>query len=206
MSENRKKPGAALWCSAAVLAAMAGLSGCGADMAGPFGAPAESRLLSPFAGQWAFDFEKTLDAQKAAGATDKKIEKLRKLYARNPQFGKMHSDMTITGNEAVCSGLPPAEYWFFAMHEHDGKVCGKAWHHEDRFDPGDMSKCYVRLALKDDDLHFEMRMQEGLPDLNDPDLHSSAPAEGGSAAECDADNPAGKDWTEWTTFVFVKKP
>ena len=30
-------------------------------------------------------------------------------------------------------------------------------------------------------------------------------AEADSAATCDADNPAGKEWSEWTTFVFVKK-
>jgi hypothetical protein len=192
------------------LQALAAVStGCGADVAGPgggpFGAPAESRRLAPFAGDWVFDFEKTLDARKAAGAMDDEIEKLRKLYADNPQFGKMHPDMAITGNEAVCSGMPSAEYRFFAMHEHDGTVCGKAWHHEDRFDPGDMSKCYVRLSVQDNYLHFEMKMKEGLPDLSDPDLLSTPPAEGGSAGECDADKPAGKDWGEWTSFVFAKK-
>ncbi|MGE5192646.1 MAG: hypothetical protein ACM3U2_09100 [Deltaproteobacteria bacterium] len=186
------------------------LSGCGADLGGPgngpFGAPAQSRLLAPFAGDWVFDFEKTLDAQKAAGATDEQIESLRKLYAENPQFGKMHPDMTIAGNEAACSGSPAAEYRLFGMHEHGPKVCGKAWHHEDRFDPGDMSKCYVRLRVEDDRLYFETRMKDGLPDVNDPDLRSSPPAEGSSAAECDANSPAGKDWSEWTTFVFVRKP
>ncbi len=172
---------------------------------GPFGAPDESRLLSPFAGVWVFDFEKTLAAQKAAGVSDEQIENLRKLYSANPQLGKMHTDLKITGNEAVGSGLPAVEYRFFAMHEHDGNICGKAWHHEDRFDPGDMSKCYVRLALNDNDLHFEMRMKEGLPDLNDPDFRSMPPADSGSAAECHADNPPGKDWSEWTKFVFTKK-
>jgi len=190
-------------------ALLSALSGCEGDMArpgdGPFGAPAESRLLAPFAGAWIFDFEKTLDAQKAAGVKDEQIDTLRKLYSDNPQFGKMHPDVTITGNEAVCSGIPPAEYRFFAMHEHNGKVCGKAWHHEDRFDPGDMSKCYVRLALKDNNLSFEMRMKDGLPDLNDPDLRSSPPAESGSEAQCDANNPSGKDWSQWTMFVFVKQ-
>ncbi len=92
------------------------------------------------------------------------------------------------------------------MHEHDGKACGKAWHHEDRFDPGDMSKCYVRLSVKDNHLHFEMRMKDGLPDLHDPELLSTPPAEAGSAAACDADKPAGKEWSEWTTFVFARKP
>jgi hypothetical protein len=193
-----------------LLALLPAFAGCGAGAAGPeggpFGAPAESRLLAPFAGNWAFDFEKTLDARKAGGATEEQIEYLRMVYAENPQLGKLHSDMTITGNEAVCTGIPAGEYRLFAMHEHSGKVCGKAWHHEDRFDPGDMSKCYVRLKLEDEQLHFEMRMQEGLPGLNDPDLLSTPPAEGGSSAACDADHPAGSDWSEWTTFVFVRKP
>jgi|GEM_PF-2845721 len=194
---------------ACFVAILSGFSGCGTNMpgtsGGPFGAPAESRLLSPFAGAWAFDFDKTLAAQKAAGAPDEQVEKLRKLYSENPLLGKMHQDIKIRGNEAVGSGMPAVEYRFFAMHEHDGKVCGKAWHHEDRFDPGDMSKCYVRLVLKGNELSFEMRMQEGLPDLNDPDLRSLPPADAGSAAECDADNPPGKDWSEWTTFVFTRK-
>jgi hypothetical protein len=193
---------------ALLLALLSGVSGCGASMTAPaggrFGAPTESQLLSPFAGKWHFDFEKTLDSRKAEGATEEQIETIRKLYAENPQIGKLHSDMTIEGNQAVCSGKPAAEYRFFAMHGHDGKACGKAWHHEDRFDPGDMSKCYVRLMTKNDDLYFELRMKEGLPELADPDLRSLPPAEGGSAAGCDANNPSGNDWDEWTTFVFVR--
>jgi hypothetical protein len=91
------------------------------------------------------------------------------------------------------------------MHEHGNKVCGKAWHHEDRFDPGDMSKCYVRLMIKDDYLYMEVRMKDGLPDLNDPDLGSSPPTESGSATKCDAVNPVGPDWGDWTTYVFSRK-
>ncbi|HSQ54116.1 MAG TPA: hypothetical protein VLM40_00095 [Gemmata sp.] len=129
-------------------------------------------MLRPYAGHWVFNFEKTLAAQKAAGVTDDQIAKVRKLYTSNPQLGKMHPDLTFDGNVAVGSGPIPSEYRFFAMHAHDATVCGKAWHHEDRFDPGDMSKCYVRLALVNGDLHLEVCMLEGLPDLNDPDLKS----------------------------------
>jgi hypothetical protein len=194
-----------------LIATFVGLSsGCGggpvASGGGPFGRPQESRLLAPFAGEWAFDFESTLAAQKAAGASEEEIDRWRKLYADNPQFGQMHPDMKITGTEAVCSGIPASEYRFFAIHEHAGKICGKAWHHEDRFDPGDMSKCYVRLQIKDIRLHLEVKMKDGLPDLNDPDLTSTPPAELDSADNCDADNPPGSDWGEWTTFVFARKP
>jgi hypothetical protein len=185
------------------------ISGCGDDSTplsgGPFGAPGESPLLAPFSGGWAFDFEKTLAAQKAAGVSEENIERLRKLYAENPQLGRMHPDMTIKGNEAVCSGMPAAEYRFFAVHEHDGKVCGKAWHHEDRFDPGDMSKCYVRLQIVEGRLHFAVKMKEGLPELNDPDLRSSPPVDLDSSANCDADKPPGADWSDWSTSVFTRK-
>lgn len=78
-------------------------------------------------------------------------------------------------------------------------------HHEDRHDPGDMSKCYVRLANNDGRLYFSVRMQEGLPDLNDPDLLAAAPVGVGSVESCDADAPAGDQWSEWTTFVFHRK-
>jgi hypothetical protein len=175
------------------------LSGCG-TASGPFGAPAESRLLAPLAGRWDFDVEKTRDAQKAERATQEQ-DKLQKILAGNPPLRMMHPDMTITGNEAVCTGMPAAEYRFFAMHEHDGKLCGKAWHHEDRYDPGDMSKCYVRLKLDDDRLVFELKMQEVM-DLNDPDLRTLPPPDADSSAGCDAAHPSGKDWSEWTTYVF----
>lgn len=171
---------------------------------GPFGPPDRSALLAPLTGSWVRDVEKTLEAQKAAGAGEEQVAALREFYARSAEFGGMLSEMTITGNEAV--GKDGSEYRFFAMHQHDGKICGKAWHHEDRYDPGDMSKCYARMKLDGKVLYLEVKMKDGLPDLNDPDLGpSSLPAEGGSAATCDADTPAGSDWGEWTTTVFARK-
>jgi hypothetical protein len=183
-------------------------TGCGGGNpdSGPFGPSQDSPLLAPFAGEWTCDFEKTFEAFKAAGTSDEQIEQLRNFYGENPRFGNIHPDINITGDVAVSPGVPSSEYRFFAMHEHQNKVCGKAWHHEDRFDPGDMSKCYVRLTTKDDCLYLEVRMKDGLPDLNDPDLRSSAKVESGSAANCDADNPPGPDWSEWTTYVFSRKP
>lgn len=178
--------------------------GGGAGDEGPFGPPAKSALLAPLAGTWVLDVENTLGAQKAAGASEEQVAALREFYARSAQFGGMFSEMTIAGNEAV--GKDGSEYRFFAMHPHDGKICGKAWHHEDRHDPGDMSKCYARLKLDGTLLYLEVKMKDGLPDLNDPDLASSPlPAEGGSAATCDADAPAGTDWGEWSTTVFARK-
>ena len=167
---------------------------------GPFGPADYSPLLTPFAGEWVFDFEKTLAVHKAVGVTDEEIAQTRKFYADNPMLGKMHSDLAIEGNVAVGKGIPSCEYRFFGMHEHDSKVCGKAWHHEDRFDPGDMSKCYVRLSIADGNLHLEVNMLDGWPDLNDPDF-LSIPAVEGDVSECDADkqNP-----DEWATYVFTR--
>ena len=116
----------------------------------------------------------------------------------------MHPDITVDGHVVTCSGMPTSEYRLFAIHQHGPKTCAKAWHHEDRFDPGDMSKCYVRLALVGEELHFQMRMQEGLGDVSDPDLTGSPPIVADSASDCDADAPAGRDWLEWNTYVFVR--
>lgn len=173
----------------------------GAVGEGPFGEPSQSALLSPFAGTWVLDVDKTLEVQKADGASDEQIATLREIFARGAQVGGMFSEMTITGNEAVAKD--GSEYRFFAMHEHDGKICGKAWHHEDRYDPGDMSKCYARLKLEGNALYLEVKMKDGLPDLEDPDLLSSPlPAEGGSAETCDADAQVGTNWGGWWLSVF----
>ena len=114
----------------------------------------------------------------------------------------MHPDLTIKGNVAVGAGLLSSEYRFFGMHTHDSKVCGKAWHHESRFDPGDMSKCYVRLSIAGGDLQLEVNMLDGLPSLNDPDLGlESAPPVEGDLSKCDAENQKSANWA---TYVFTR--
>ena len=115
----------------------------------------------------------------------------------------MHPDLTIKGNVAVGNGLLSSEYRFFAMHKHDSTVCGKAWHHEDRNDPGDMSKCYVRLRIVGGDLHLEVNMLEGLPDLKDPDLLSNPPVEV-DPSKCDAGSAAARKPGDWATYVFSR--
>jgi hypothetical protein len=160
--------------------------------------------MDPFTGTWAFDFEKTLAIQKAAGASDAQIAQLRKLYADNPALGKMHPDLTFDGNVAVGAGLLSSEYRFFAMHKHGTKICGKAWHHEDRFDPGDMSKCHVRLKIDGVYLFMEVDMEEDSPALNDPDLASEPPVEG-DAAKCDVEARPGKKPSDWMTYVFSRR-
>jgi hypothetical protein len=184
-------------------------SSCGGNSSqtgdGPFGPPSKSTLLSPVAGEWVFDFDKTLTARKMAGASEKDIEKISKLYRDHPELGKMHPDLSIKGNEAIGSEIPASEYRFFSLHKHSEIICGKAWHHEDRHDPGDMSKCYVRLKINDKDLHFEVKMQEELPNETDPDLMSMPAVEIDSNAHCDAETPKGEGWSEWDLYVFTKK-
>ncbi len=181
------------------------LVGCGLDSdSGPFGTPRASPLMAPLAGKWTFALDKTLDAQKQAGATDEQIAMSRKFHESNPVFGKMHPDMTFEGDQAVGAGLLSSEYRFFGMHTHGSKLCGKAWHHEDRHDPGDMSKCHVRLEVVKGDLYMEVYMQDGLPDLDDPDLRSEPPTEG-DAAQCDIDTKASQKPRDWMTYVFTRQ-
>jgi hypothetical protein len=186
-----------------LFAVLPALSGCEMDPAdpcvGPFGAPQISRLLRPFAGSWTFDKAATLRARSGtdSGATDEP-------QTDNPQGGDVHPDMVITGNVAVFKDVVHSEYWFFALHPHDGKVCGKAWHHEDRFDPGDMSKCGVRFELRDDRLRFEVRMKEAAPEVDDPDLTTVPPIEVASAADCDAEALSGGGWTPWSIYIFTR--
>jgi hypothetical protein len=133
------------------------------------------------------------------------------MYAQDPRSGRLHADLAITGNQAAGSGTPSEEYDFFAVHQHGNKVCGKAWHHEDRYDPGDMTKCFVRMAMVENRLQLEVRMSGRSSDLSDPDLAallaqnpSSPPVDIDTSAKCDADKPATGQWTPWITYVFTR--
>ncbi len=190
--------------------------------------PANVAMLEPFQGKWQFDQERTFAQWEAEGMSEEEIDQVREFYGKMAQtelpaesqkalraagidpsqlaesIGRMHPDLTFQGHVAIGDSVPAEEYRLFAIHEHDQHVCAKAWHHEDRLDPGDMSKCYVRLAVEGGELHFQMRMQDGWPDLGDPDLTDKLPILAGSDHVCDADAPAGKNWSEWTTYVFVR--
>lgn len=163
-------------------------------------------LFFSISGRWAFDFEASLRELQSAGATEELVSRTRRFYSENPELGGMHPDMIIDGNVAVCSGEPNAEYRFFSMHRHGHQLCGKALFHEDRFDPGDMSKCYVRMSIHDDELRLEVRMQQqSYPDLDDPDLLSFKVVAPEAARRCEADNPSNGSWSDWTMYVFRRK-
>lgn len=205
-----------------------GDSGSGQGGGSAWDDPANVAILEPFQGKWRFDQERTLAQWEGQGMSKEELARVRESYRRLAEtempaeaqkalraagvdpnnlaesIGRMHPDLTFERHVAICDGFPAGEYRLFGIHEHDQYVCGKAWHHEDRFDPGDMSKCYVRLAIEGEEFHLQMRMQDGWPDLSDPDLQDKLPILAGSDSTCDADAPAGENWSEWTTYVFVR--
>jgi hypothetical protein len=85
-------------------------------------------------------------------------------------------------------------------------VCGKAWHHEDKSDYGDMTKCAVQLAMVGDTLEFRYKMlHDGPPDPSDPDA-SSPPivADADTAATCAIKVPKDAGFGDWMTYVFAR--
>lgn len=190
--------------------------------------PQTVTILEPFQGEWVFDQERTLAQWQFEGMSDEALadvrEQLQKLAniempAETRQtmraagidpddalqsLGRLHPDLTFQGHVATCAGVPSAEYRLFHVHDHQPYVCAKAWHHEDRFDPGDMSKCYVKLAIMDDAFHLRVRTQEGLPTELDPDLLMDPPILQEPGSPCDAESPSGMDWSDWTTYVFTR--
>ena len=171
----------------------------GATPAAPAG-PA-SPLMQPFQGRWNFDFDKTVAQWRADGVPEFEVSQLPTIA----RAIKIHHDMTIAGDAAVLHGTPEGSYDFFALHPHGRWTCGKAWLHQDRHDPGDMTKCYARLELKDDgrELHLSTRMNEDPPDPADPETATTPPA-AGSAASCAADGEPHPPWTPFRTYVFVR--
>ena len=159
------------------------------------GAPAAATpaLLQPFQGNWRFSLTKTLAQWQADGVPA-------------AETFPLHQDMSISGTRAILVGGGPLEgsYDFFALHPHNAwSVCGKAWHHEDRHDPGDMDKWCVRLQIKAGDLHMPLRGDESPPNTNDPDIVTTPPL-AGSAGTCTADGLPNPPWSPWRTYVFER--
>lgn len=168
---------------------------------GPFGPPDVSTALAPFDGAWVLDHEKTLAAMRAGGAHEGHLEAIRKSFAAGEKETPFHPNLNIVGNVAMGDDHMASEYRFFRIHKHGAKACCVAWHHEDRFDPGDMSKCYVRLELVGAELHMDVFMVELPPAIDDPDLVSGAPIEI-DAAECRFDSQTTNDPEHWQRLVF----
>jgi hypothetical protein len=158
-------------------------------------------LMQPYQGPWKFDLQKTLALWRVKGIPAAEIAEAKKLSAVVP----VHPDMTITGNGALFTGSPLGSYDFFALHQHNQWVCGKAWHHEDRNDPGDMDKYYTRLELTEDgrELRLSTRVEEDAANPTDPDV-TNMPPTAGSATTCGADAAPAAQWSSWRTYVFVR--
>jgi hypothetical protein len=158
-------------------------------------------IMQPFAGSWRFSLAKTLAQWQAEGVPAAEIAQAKTVAASFP----LHPDLAITGDTCVLSPLPLAgEYKFFALHPHNRWVCGTAWHHEDRNDPGDMDKQLTRLRLAGADLHLALRSHADAADPNDPDVNAT-PTLAGSAATCTADAVADPPWSPWRTYVFERE-
>lgn len=190
-----------------------------------WGPAVQVAALDRFQGDWVLDQDRTLAAWKEAGVAQVEIDNVRALYEKLKQMeipsdlqralgdraaqalaarGRMHPNLTFQGHVAIGDGVPTSEYRLFAIHQHDQTVCAKAWHHEDRDDPGDMSKCYMRLAIVHDMLWLKLRDQE-VPAMTDEDLTDSPPIEAPAGAACDADAPPDADWSDWTIYIFVRR-
>lgn len=191
-----------------IVALLLTLPGCkrapaatGAGGGGPFGPVVMTPIMSPFAGGWRFSLAKTLAQWQADGVPADEIAQAKTLAAAFP----LHPDMSITGDTAILSPLPlVGEYKFFALHPHNGWACGKAWHHEDRNDPGDMDKYLTRLKLRDTgDLLLAVRIHDDAADPSDPDV-TTMPTLAGSAATCTADTDPEPPWSAWRTYVFQR--
>jgi hypothetical protein len=185
--------------SSVVLVGCKPAGGGGGAPAAPAATPA---ILQPFQGNWRFSLTKTLAQWQADGVPAAEIAQAKALAVSFP----LHPDMSICGTRAILVGGRPVEgsYDFFALHPHNAwPACGKAWHHEDRHDLGDMDKWCVRLQIKAGDLHMPLRGDENPPNMNDPDI-VTAPPLAGSAATCTADGLANPPWSPWRTYVFQR--
>jgi hypothetical protein len=183
--------------SAATPAAVHTASAASTDAGGSLNANVP--ILVPFRGNWKFNLSKTLAYWKSKGVPAAEIAQAQKIAK---SFG-LHPDITMGGDLAILHGPMSMEgqYQFYALHPHGQVVCGKAWHHEDRHDPGDMDKELIRVELRDNDLYLSLRSNDDAADPNDPEV-VTMPILSGSAATCTADAEKDPPWSPWRTYVF----
>lgn len=182
--------------AALILAMLLIVSGC--DEGTGLKATGTTPLMDPFQGTWHVDQQKTLAWWENHGVPTTQIAQAQQLTAAMP----LHPDLKVQGTTVVLPGVVEGEYAVFALHRHGSVSCGKAWHHEDRHDPGDMSKCYVRFDLSGKELHFSIRADENSADPSDPDimnLPATAPA-----GSCAADSAKDPPWSPWQTYIFTR--
>jgi hypothetical protein len=159
-------------------------------------------ILAPFKGNWNYNDAKTMAYWKAAKIPAAEIAAVQKMK----QLAAAHPNMALGGDLAILHGPGPMEgqYQFYALHAHPQFICGKAWHHEDRHDPGDMDKYLVRLELKDTDLYLSIRAHQDAADPSDPEI-VTMPVLGGSLSTCTADAEKDPPWSAWRTYIFDRQ-
>ncbi len=211
-------------CGCIILATLVGCGsgwGSGADD-GPFGRHTDVKLLDRFRGEWTINEERTFDVWRRQGKADaveqtkamrKRLAEVQeresatnraalKLTGVEAALRRLHADLSVSGDTFVGHGFLSEEYRLFAIHQHGEIVCAKAWFHEDRHDPGDMSKCWVRLERVGDEFHFHVKSQDDSADIEkDPDLTSMPTLVSAKSCEVAGDK---FESTEWTTYVFVR--
>jgi hypothetical protein len=182
---------------------------------GVFGPPIKVSLLDPFQGDWKFDKSRTYALWTAQGkakrvtANEDYVKKNREWWAKSGRASEvagvsdaLHADVKVVGNIFFGQGGPGEEYDLFALHSHGSVVCGKAWHHESRSDPGDMSKLWVRLERVGDEMRFHVKHSERKNWL-DPEAFNRPILV--DASKCDTLNEKVES-NDWTSYVFVHPP
>ncbi len=157
-------------------------------------------VLAPYQGDWQFSLSNTIQRWMADGVPQDQIDVIRESADGRHA---LHPNLRLRRNFAVLPGDGEGSYEFYALHQHAGVLCGKAWHHEDRHDPGDMSKCVVRLELRGAELHLSVRMQVDPPDPSDQEI-IHMPLAGGAAESCAVDDLPTSEWSPWETYVFQR--
>jgi len=178
---------------------------------GVFGPPIKVQLLDPFQGQWNCDRAGTFALWKSQGksdrvkSTEESDKRLDEEFAKNhdPTLAVLrrdspHCDITIKGNIIFGRGALAEEYDLFGLHAHGSVVCGKAWFHEDRNDPGDMSKVWIRLELVGDELRIHIKGGD-FPDQENADLLERPTLV--DASKCETANEK-VDSQLWNSYVF----
>jgi hypothetical protein len=162
--------------------------------------PPNDDRLSPFAGRWDFDPESTFALMEKRIDNPDAIRISRQFHT---SASPLHENLSIAGIKLTGDGLPSCEYQIFALHQHGNVLCGKAWHHEDRHDPGDMSKCFIQLEIIDSKLKLTVNQLDGLPDLDDPDLYSSPSSS--APNDCQTSRLIDSEPNEWAVYFFNKR-
>ena len=213
-------------CGCILLATIVGCGSRSGDRpdSGPFGRHNDVKLLEPFQGAWTVNEDRTFDVwrRQGKGKAVEQTKEMRKRFAEQKEkesalargalnltgidaaLKQLHPDLAITGDTFVGRGFLSQEYRLFAIHNHGPIVCAKAWFHEDRHDPGDMSKCWVRLERVGDEFHFHVKHEDDSADTEkDPDLKHMPTLVDAKSCEVAGEKLESQDWM---TVVFVRPP